>query len=202
MKHLNVAHHGFAVASIAAIVISTNLAATSFDQATTEIMLKTTSEDKTSDHSTMLQAAVDNIATARKNIEQVFAKFRAEENDAVEAKDVDHVVAQLAENGYLSENSPVVDVVMKQGLDSAFSQLDILAGIATDKMAAAQTNIVVDGTDFYLGYTSPARMAVNDMKMFANDLQVIISATWRDHNKQPSFILYNGEPAAKKVVNA
>lgn len=201
MKHFKVAHHKIAVASIGAIVISLGLAATATGQAVNSIMLN---NDKTTDFGMLFTDAIDNIVQARTAVEQTFAEFRKDDGGATEAKDVDHVIDSLVEAGYVQQDSQAVSLMLQKGLDAAFSRLDILADMAVDRLTSARDNMPVDNTDSYLGYTMPAQKAIDDMMQFARELQIIVSATWRDHNNQPSFVVATTGPLteAKRVVAA
>lgn len=201
MKHFKVAHHAIAATSIAAIVISLGLAATATGQAVNSIMLST-DKDKTPNFGKLFTDAIENIDQARATIEQTFAEFRNDDGGATEAKDVDHVIDKLVAGGYLRANSLVVDTVMKQGLDDAFSKLDLLADAAVAKLTWARDSIKVDDSDTYLGYTVPAQTAIDDMMSYARELQVVVSATWREHNQQPSFVISDSMPVETKKKTA
>jgi hypothetical protein len=201
MKHFQIAHHTIAVASIATIVTSLGLAVTATGQAVNSIMLST-DKGKTSDFGKLFTDAIENIVQARLTIEQTFANFR-NDGGATEAKNVDHIIDQLVTGGYLQPNSPVVDTVMKQGLETAFSKLDRLADTAVAKLNWARNAIKVNDSDTYLGHTVPTQIAIDNMMSYARELQVIVSSTWRDHNQQPSFVITDQTPVeAKKTVAA
>lgn len=200
MKHFKVAHHAIAASSIATIAISLGLAATATGQAVSSIMLST-DKDKTSNFGKLFTDAIENITQARSTIEQTFADFR-KDGGATEAKNVDHVINGLVAGGYVQPNSPAVGTVMKQGLDSAFSKLDLLADAAVTKLTKARDSIKVDGSDTYLGYTVTVQTAIDDMMSYARELQVIISATWRDHNQMKSFVITDSMSAETKKAAA
>lgn len=203
MKHFKVAHHAIANTSIAAIALSLGLAATAAGQAVNSIMLST-DKNKTPDFGKQFTDSIENIARARATIEKTFTDFRNEDGGATEAKDVDHVIDQLVAGGYLQPNSTVVEMVMKRGLDAAFSKLDLLADAAMAKLTSARDSIQVDDNDTYLGYTVPAQNAVDNMMSYVRELQVIVSATWRDHTKLTSFIVTDSSAPieAKQTVAA
>lgn len=200
MKHFKVAHHAIAASSIATIAISLGLAATATGQAVNSIMLST-DKDKTSNFDKLFTDAIENITQARTTIEQTFADFR-KDGGATEAKNVDHVIDELVAGGYVQPGSPAVATVMKQGLDAAFSKLDLLADTAVTKLTKARDSIKVDGSDSYLGYTVTAQTAMDDMMSYARELQVIISATWRDHNQMKSFVIIDSKSSETKKIAA
>ncbi len=194
MKHFKSAHHATAASNIVMIATSLGLAANAVGFAVNAIML-----DPNDDQTFKLQinAAIDNVDLARQSIELVFNEFR-QDGGPTEAKDVDHIVTKLVDAGYLKADSQAVNTVMMKGLDAAFSKLDTLINNTTDKLALARDSFTTDGTDSYLGYTVPVQATVDDMMTFLRDLQVIIAATWRDHQKQPSFVITDLMPAEAK----
>jgi hypothetical protein len=199
MKRFNPVSHAIVASSISAIAISISLAANSAGQAMTGVM-QNAANGTSFDFNQLFTDAIDNVGQARAAIERTLTELQDKDDGVIEAKDVDHVIAELVANDYLKTDSQAIAMILTQDIDAALSHLDDKASAVIDNITWARDSISVDNTDSYLGYTVPVQNSVDDMKSLAQDLQIIVSATWRDHNDQPSFVVATTGPLTEAKV--
>lgn len=192
MNHLNKARHQIAMTALPMVAIATCLAFSAANFGIANIMKTSQDDGGTPDYVQPLNDAIDHLDVARAQIGDAIGKLESDDSiGAVEMKDLREVLASLVNTSYLTIDSLAADVLDKQGLAVAFKQLDTYVEDAIAALQWTRDDVIIDGTDGYLGHTALLSSAMITMSSYMTDVQVIIGAAWRDHNNEASFLIHN-----------
>lgn len=197
MKHFNARRHAIAFGAMPTIAATLMFASSSISAAVGTLTQQSQANQSKFDQQGF-HDAIDHLNQTRQLIGQVKTNIDSEDADPVEAKDIDRVITALIDNNYLDSTSPVIDMLKTQDLGQVLDSLDKQVEDVTGTIMYARDTISMDGTDSYLGYTVPMQQKVTDLISFGQDLQLIVAATWREHNNQPSFVITDLVPAEAK----
>jgi hypothetical protein len=188
MKHFHAGRHMIAAKTMPAVAVSLLLASACVSLAIAQVIEQSHSNDFDSDgYVKPMNEAIDHLNTVRADIKDIIGRFDTEDAGAVEAKDIDHVIVDLVDNGYLASTSPVIDLLKTQDLAKTFAELDKLVEDTIISLMVTRDNMSVDSTDDYLSFTKPLLSTNSELSIFGQDLHTVIAATWRDHNNLSSF---------------
>jgi hypothetical protein len=194
MMHFTARRHAIVFGAMPAITAALLLAQSNASAAVAVVMQQSQAKQPELDLQ-RFHNAIDHLNQTRQLISQAMSDIDSEDAGPVEAKDIDRVIMTLIDNNYLAATSPIIDQLKTQDLGQVLDSLDQMVADVTGTIMWARDFISMDGTDSHLGHTELMQQKVTDLVKFGRNLNLIVAATWRDHNNQPSFVI------ADKAVN-
>ncbi len=188
MKRFNANRHAIAFGAMPAITAALILAQSSASAAIAVVTQQSQANQSSFDVQDF-HDSIDHLNDMRTLVGQTKANIDREDTKVVEAKDIDHVISALIGTGLIANTSPVIDLLKTQDLGQVLDSFAAMAEDVTGTIMWARDSMPADGTDSYLVQAKTVQQKMVDLVKFGQDLQMIIAATWRDHNNQQPFIV-------------